>query len=333
MNRKANIRIGRIVLCSLILLTGCGNRNLDPELSEEPQRDVLWEEIETEEDAQTEQDETEEESSADDETKELQRDAIEKEDGGEEEEETPSETEEETVKRISIVGDSISTFEGWMPGGYSIFFPLYGEITDVSQTWWKPLLDDMGLQLCANSSSSGSTCVGNSLSTDDPQCGCDNFRIEGAIGAGGIHPDIIIVYMGTNDVVTHVPLGTNDGTHSVEEGVIDNFSDAYKLMLDKLEAQYPGAQIICCTLTPLGGWTEEGELIPFVNKLGLTDADYSRQIEAIAGEKGFPVVDLQSCGMSIDNLLQYVTDGVHPNPEGMKLIGKAVRPVIEECCQ
>lgn len=233
-------------------------------------------------------------------------------------------------KKLSIVGDSISTFDEWIPEGYYDFFPMNGDVADVEQTWWKMLLNDTGMDLCVNASSSGSTCVGYSLGTDTPQEGCNEFRINGLADAAGNDPDIIIVYMGSNDFIKHIPLGDNDGTGKVEEGNIENFSDAYCLMLDKLHARYPDAKIFCCNLLPIGGIGEDGNGVLFVNGQGLGSDSYSRRIGKIASVKGYPVIDLEHCGITIENLLQYTADGLHPNPEGMKLIRDAVEAAITD---
>lgn len=229
---------------------------------------------------------------------------------------------------ISIMGDSISTFDGWLPEGFYDFYPLNGEIKDVEQTWWKMLLQETGLRLCVNASSSGSTCVGNSTSTDDPQSGCSDYRIEALAGEDGTDPDIIIVYMGTNDVIQNIPLGENDGSRPAAEGTIENFSDAYCLILDKLKTKYPQAQIYCCNLLPIGEWGTKQPFETFVNGEGLTSEDYSGRIETIARTKGCPVIDLKNCGLTIDNMQQYVSDGVHLNPEGMKLIKDTIKAAI-----
>lgn len=227
---------------------------------------------------------------------------------------------------LSILGDSISTFDGWIPEGFNVFYPLSGEVTDVSQTWWKLLMDNTGMELCANGSSSGSTCVGDSMSEDNPWYGCSGYRISFLTGAGGRMPDVIIVYLGTNDLLMSVPLGDNDGTNMVEEGEIENFSDAYCMILDKLASDYPAAQVYCCNLTQVGDWgTGEGQaFVPFVNGLGLTAEDYSKQIQIIADNKGIPVIDLYHCGIETANLREMTTDGVHPTPKGMKCLGDAV---------
>lgn len=225
---------------------------------------------------------------------------------------------------LSILGDSISTYDGYIPEGFAVFYPLGGEVTDVSQTWWMRLLEDTGMELCSNDSSSGSTCVGDSLSLDDPKYGCSGYRISLIAGKQGKMPDVIIVYMGTNDLLIGVPLGDNDGTKLVDEGMVENFSDAYTLILDGLESNYPAAQIYCCTLAPVGDWGTDSPFVIFTNYLGLTAEDYSKQIQVIADNRGIPVIDLYHCGVEIDNLHEMTTDGVHMTPAGMECVERAV---------
>lgn len=225
---------------------------------------------------------------------------------------------------LSIIGDSISTYDDYIPYGLAVFYPFNGELTDVSQTWWMKLLDDTGMELCVNGSSAGSTCAGDSLSTDEPKYGCSDFRITLLTGKQGKMPDVIIVYMGTNDLMTMVPMGDNDGTKLVEEGMIENFSDAYTMMLDKLESNYPAARIYCCTLAQVGEWGTDTQYVALTNGFGFTAEDYSKQIEIIAANKGIPVIDLYHCGIEIGNLDEMSTDGVHPTPVGMEYIEQAV---------
>lgn len=228
---------------------------------------------------------------------------------------------------LSILGDSISTYDGWIPEGFSVFYPSE-KVTDVSQTWWMRLLDDTGMELCSNNSSSGSTCAGDSLSIDDPMYGCSGYRISQLTGRQGKMPDVIIIYLGTNDLLNGIPLGDNDGSKLVEEGEIENFSDAYTLILDKVLSEYPASRIYCCTLVPVGEWGIDQPFVTFTNHLGLTSEDYSKQIQIIANNKGIPVLDLYHCGIDIDNLHEMTTDGVHLTPDGMERVERAMLAVV-----
>lgn len=239
--------------------------------------------------------------------------------------------EPETGMKLSILGDSISTFKGWIPEGNLVFYPENGTVKDVAQTWWKIVLDELGLTLCANGSSSGSASFGYSQEAD-PMYGCSDHRISQLAGADGEAPDIIIVYMGTNDVLMSAAIGDNDGLQAVEEGLVGSLSDGYTMILDKIKRQYPQAQVYCCTLLPVGDWgtTEAQPFVPFVNGQNVTSEAYSERIRLIAGNRGLPIIDLEKCGITIDNMAEMTADGVHPTAEGMRLIADTVKKCLTE---
>lgn len=231
-------------------------------------------------------------------------------------------------KSISILGDSISTFNGYNPEGYAVFFPEYGAVKAVEDTWWYQVVNDLDLTLYQNGSSAGAMVIGDSTGTEDPLCACSELRTGALMGPTGACPDIILVYLGTNDLLNTIPMGTNDGTALVEEGEIATFSDAYTLMLDKLQSKYPPAEIYCCTLLPVGDYGTDTPYVDFVNGDKLTAADYSGTITQIAENKGLYVIDLQNCGVTIDQLSEMTTDGVHPTQAGMGCIAEAVKKTL-----
>lgn len=229
---------------------------------------------------------------------------------------------------FSVLGDSISTYEGYNPQGYYIFFPQFGEVKAVKDTWWQQVADDLEWTLLANSSSSGATVTGDSTGKDDPQCSCNELRTGGLAGPEGACPDRIIIYLGTNDLIEMVPLGDNDGKRPVEEGNIVSFSDAYTLLLDKIQEKYPGAEIYCCTLPPIGTYGTKTPYVELVNGLGLSAADYGEAIAGIAKNRGLSVIDLYECGITVENLHETTSDGVHPTAAGMDYIAEAVKKAV-----
>lgn len=101
-----------------------------------------------------------------------------------------------TQKRISVIGDSISTFRGIVPNGYGCHYPTAdGDLTSMSQTYWWILANDLMLDATIerNISYSGS-CVAYAQSVDLPHY---TMRFIDNQGVG--EPDIVIIHGGTND--------------------------------------------------------------------------------------------------------------------------------------
>lgn len=229
--------------------------------------------------------------------------------------------------KLSILGDSISTFDGYIPTDYNIYYPGSGEISAVEKTWWFQVLGATGMELNANASSSNTNITGDSQDTTGSAPGCSTKRmIDLTPGDDGPAPDILIVFMGTNDFLRSVELGSFSAPQKQEEGVIENFCDAYELMLQKLNALYPNTQIYFCTLleTSAGDVDENPEAWPATNRKGNTIGDFNAEIATIASAYNYPVIDVHNCGITYDTLDQYTGDGVHPNAEGARLIAEYI---------
>ncbi len=227
-------------------------------------------------------------------------------------------------KRMSVCGDSISTFTGYIPDNYSRFYPEYGDIPTVEETWWMQVLERTGMELCSNASYSGSTVSGQSQDNHEGAYACGNQRIADLAGAEGSWPDVILILMGTNDFLYDIPIGSYDGTSQVQEGYIRNFSEAYGLMLDKMQMWYPDAQIYCGTIVEVSQWDDTGQSSPFRNGQELTVKNYNDCIKAVADAKGAEVIDVFGCGITYENAMEYTSDGVHPNAAGAALIADKV---------
>ena len=65
------------------------------------------------------------------------------------------------LKNVLIFGDSYSTFKGYIPEGYAVYYSEnYREETDVrnvAETWWHQLFSEIKSGLILNNSWSGST--------------------------------------------------------------------------------------------------------------------------------------------------------------------------------
>lgn len=59
----------------------------------------------------------------------------------------------EEPKKVSILGDSYSTFQGHIPENYAPFYPNYrNDVTEVGQMWWSLYIEAKGYVLEKNDS-------------------------------------------------------------------------------------------------------------------------------------------------------------------------------------
>ena len=223
-------------------------------------------------------------------------------------------------KTVSILGDSISTFQGWIPEGYACFYPdPDNDIKDVSQTWWMQVIQNTGMRLLVNGSLSASTVCGDSRA-ENSGAGCSSNRIVDLMGNTGTVPDVILVYMGINDFFHSIDLGSFSGAaaHRNDHYIWD-FTEGYELMLQKLQAVYPTSRIYCMTLLESNSWEGTRE-----NANGNTVEDYNSRIRQIAAAHGVSVIDLRNCGIAGNELGWHTSDGVHPNRAGAAKIAAYV---------
>lgn len=136
-------------------------------------------------------------------------------------------------KKISILGDSLSTFKDNIPSGNVTYYPNdNNDVTLVEQTWWMSLIHNSNAKLEINNSFSGSKVSGSEGSSYTK-------RVEN-LG----NPDYIIIHGGTNDIWQNVPVGTLHFDLSKDDLNKNEFADSYDLMIRKCRELYPHANII-----------------------------------------------------------------------------------------
>ena len=141
-------------------------------------------------------------------------------------------------KKVSILGDSYSTFQGIIPANYSSFYPNdRNDVVEVEQTWWSLYIKAKGYQLEKNNSWGGTTICGTGYGGMD--FSRNNFiaRVD-SLGS----PDIIFVFGGTNDAWANSPVGEYQYADWTKEDC-KNFRPALAYLLDKLQKRYPEAAI------------------------------------------------------------------------------------------
>lgn len=218
---------------------------------------------------------------------------------------------EENVTRVSILGDSISTFEDCHPPGYKVYYEgsakaKYSLFT-AEKTWWGQVITALGARLCVNNSYSGSRVCGT-----DYYCGCSKARTSGLHSHYG-SPDVILIYMGCNDF--------GFGEEPEQSGGDERcaFRPAYTRMLRLIKENYPAAKVVCGTLMrPCIRFRPEWTLPR--NALGYALGDYNNIIREVCEQQGCLLADLERAfpGMRYETL-----DGTHPDVVGHRTMAKA----------
>jgi len=223
-------------------------------------------------------------------------------------------------KYFSILGDSVSTFEGYSEPEDAVFYDvskkLESDILTCTDTWWGRVVEALGGKLLVNNSFSGSTVSFNPL-YEIPSYSCSDERTR-SLGKDGVLPDVIMVYMGANDRGYGVKIDGGNGDSDKPE----TFKTAYCLMLEKLRKNYPDAEIWCMTL-PKGKCEARSD---FKYPVCIDGQHISEFCDAImcCGEKyGCRVIDLYNLIDSYDAI-----DGFHPSLDGMRTIADAVLSAV-----
>lgn len=228
-------------------------------------------------------------------------------------------------KLISILGDSISTFEGYIPKADGVNlshrsrYPQADLLCDVSETWWMKVITELGGVLAVNDSWAGST-VSNYRDENEKDFGPDAAmasltRIEN-LGSKG-SPDLIFLFGGTNDAGKMIEKGEFNKEYSIDltRRKWDSFADAYCETLQRLRYFYPDTEVIALTPSVSGGYYDNSRLSEFADLVLEICSHYQTKC-----------IDIRRCGISLDML----PDTLHPNAEGMERISRAVINAMKE---
>lgn len=142
------------------------------------------------------------------------------------------------TKKVSILGDSYSTYQGIIPSSYATFYPNNdNDVKRVEQTWWDLFIKAKGYQLEKNDSWGGTTICGTGYGGRDASASAFTTRID-LLG----NPDIIFIFGGTNDAWANSPVGEYKYSNWTEEDC-KYFRPALAFLLDSLKKRYPNAEI------------------------------------------------------------------------------------------
>ena len=202
--------------------------------------------------------------------------------------------------RISILGDSYSTFVGWVVPDTNLiwYYPTESQyhqkgndVCAVEQTWWHQVIKRLGAKLERNNAYSGATIcyTGYRPKKDMPHAGySDRAFITRSNWLG--NPDVILVCGATNDSWCGAPIGDYVfGNWSNEQ--LYSFRPAMAKLLYDLKGNYPKARIVFILNSELKD--EINESVHTICKhydvpcLDLHDIDKQWGHPSIAGMKAF----------------------------------------------
>ena len=142
------------------------------------------------------------------------------------------------TRKVSILGDSYSTFTGIIPSTYATFYPNdRNDVTEIAQTGWSLYLKAKGYELDKNDSWGGTTICGTGYGRMDASRNNFISRVD-SLG----NPDIIFVFGGTNDDWANSPMGEYQYSDWTKEDC-KNFRPALACLIDMLQKRYPQAEL------------------------------------------------------------------------------------------
>lgn len=238
--------------------------------------------------------------------------------------------------RIAILGDSISTFDGFSPSNvfgydgirYKAYYPK-GDVQIVNNMWWYKVALSLGIDPASisNCSWSGSYITGDSSSTTNAYAGCSYRRVSD-LAYKGI-PDIVICFISCNDWANGVSIGNWMATDMIpKSGIVSTMREAYALMISRIRESYPESIIICMTILDD---TKRDKTIgwPSNNSKGVTIEEWNNNIKEVSLAFGCYTIELQDAGINYYNITSLTVDnGLHPNAAGMTLIAEKVTKEI-----
>lgn len=200
---------------------------------------------------------------------------------------------------VAILGDSYSTFEGFIPDNNEVWYyakpQKRTDVTRVEQTWWWQVIKEGGYRLGVNESWSGAT-VCNTGYRDEDYTNRSFVTRSTKLGT----PDIILVCGGTNDSWAGVKMGQYQ-YKDWKRADLYYFRPAMAKMLDNLRLHYPNVPVY---------FILNSELKESVNE----------SVTEICAHYGVPVIRLHD----IDK------QSSHPSVKGMRAMAEQVLKAIKQ---
>jgi len=219
-------------------------------------------------------------------------------------------------KIVSFLGDSLTTFAGYIPSANRARYPEDDLLQVVDDTWWKRIVNQFGFRLGINESWAGSR-ISWDGTTESADIGANKHiasvaRISNLKNSG--NPDVIVVWGGTNDIAGAVTLGTfssSTATYTLSN-TVDTYANACRTMFYRLMTSYPRARIYC--------------VLPCYSTMYTSSSldTYNNMLRDICDFFKVTYIDLRLLPIGQNRYMKILPDGTHPNAIGMKMISDFV---------
>ena len=155
------------------------------------------------------------------------------------------------MKNVMIFGDSYSTYKGYIPEGYAVYYSgnrtTPPDVSDVSKTWWHQVVSENGENLVQNNSWSGSTiCYTGYGCTDRSESSSFIYRFNKLVKEGFFKEnriDKIYVFGGTNDNWCQAPVGQLQFSDWTKDSLYFVLP-ALCCFLDRIKTELPDTEIV-----------------------------------------------------------------------------------------
>lgn len=213
---------------------------------------------------------------------------------------------------FSILGDSISTYQGYNPPNFSVYYDparcIQHGIQSVQDTWWARVIQHYHGNLSGNNSYSGSKVSGRSFPAANQMARLTYLKAHDV-------PDFLLVYLGCNDFGYGVPL--NPSKFHFRKNA-EYFDDAYDILLKNLKKLLPGTAIICATLLKTYMANDAAWSFPENFNGHTAFTEYNDAIRRACHKNAVCLADLSSLNLKYETL-----DGTHPTAQGHQEIACA----------
>ncbi len=161
------------------------------------------------------------------------------------------------AKNIMIFGDSYSTFAGYIPEGYAVYYSSADrpetDVRKVEETWWHRVCTALDLNLVLNNSWSGSTLCntgyqGDCSGTSSFLHRLDVLKEDGFFESHAI--DTVFIFGCTNDSWANAPLGeVKFGDYTAED--LRQVLPGICCFIGRVQETLPDAQVVFLINTDL----------------------------------------------------------------------------------